>query len=234
MIKEGIKRLLKKNKKIFCGVYYLLGHNLVQGKKNNKLVRNYALMKDCRIIINGYNNEIYIADDVILNKVIFQISGNHNKIYLSNGVKMNEGGFYIEDDDNEIILGKGTTLSGKVQMSCTEGTSISIEDDCMFSANIEMRTSDAHSIINSVGKRINASENILIGAHCWIGNTVIILKGVEIQPHSIIGAGSVVTKKFDEGGVVIAGNPAHVIKENIDWLRERIKVAEEIYEHKGK
>lgn len=222
MIKKIIKRLLKKNKRVFCGIYYFMSRNHVTGRHKNKLAYSYALMKECKIVFEGCNNEICIAPDAVLSKVTFHIKGNNNKIHLLNDVKMSEGGFYIEDDNNRIILGNRTTLSGKVQLSCAEGTSILIGDDCMLSANIEIRTSDGHSIVDRGGIRINPSKDIRIGDHCWIGNTVIILKGVEIQPNSIVGAGSVVTEKFDEGGAVIAGNPAHIIKRNIGWKRERI------------
>lgn len=33
-----------------------------------------------------------------------------------------------------------------------------------------------------------------------------------LSPHTTVGAGSVVTKSFEEGYCVIAGNPAKVIK----------------------
>ncbi len=34
---------------------------------------------------------------------------------------------------------------------------------------------------------------------------------------SIIGASSVVTKRFDENNIAIGGNPAKIIKRNINW-----------------
>jgi len=43
-----------------------------------------------------------------------------------------------------------------------------------------------------------------------------ILKGVTIGDNSIIAAGSVVTKDVPNN-CLVAGNPAKIIKENIDW-----------------
>lgn len=55
-------------------------------------------------------------------------------------------------------------------------------------------------------------EDVIIGDGCWIGMNVCILPGVNLGPHTIVGAGSVVTKSFTEGNCIIAGNPARIIR----------------------
>jgi len=57
--------------------------------------------------------------------------------------------------------------------------------------------------------------NTYIGDYCFIGMDTIILPGLHIGNHSIIGAGSVVTKDVPPHSIV-AGNPAKVIKSNIN------------------
>lgn len=52
-----------------------------------------------------------------------------------------------------------------------------------------------------------------IGSHSWVGMGAVILPGVRLGPHTIVGAGSVVTKSFPDGGCVIAGNPARIVRE---------------------
>lgn len=56
-------------------------------------------------------------------------------------------------------------------------------------------------------------EPVTIGKNCWIGVNSIILPGVVLGDHTIVGAGAVVTKSFPEGHQVIAGNPAKVIRQ---------------------
>jgi len=54
-----------------------------------------------------------------------------------------------------------------------------------------------------------------VGKNCFIGARAIILPGVSIGDHVIIGAGSVVTKDI-KSNCIVAGNPAKIIKENIN------------------
>ena len=59
---------------------------------------------------------------------------------------------------------------------------------------------------------------IIIGNNCWIGASVIILPGVKLGSHVVVGAGSVVTKSFLDTNILIAGNPAKRIKSLGDYL----------------
>jgi acetyltransferase-like isoleucine patch superfamily enzyme len=55
-------------------------------------------------------------------------------------------------------------------------------------------------------------KDVIIGKKCWIGMNAIILPGVQLGDNTIVGAGSVVTKPFPDGNILIAGNPAKIIK----------------------
>jgi serine acetyltransferase len=52
---------------------------------------------------------------------------------------------------------------------------------------------------------------VRIGRHCWLGANVVILPGVELGDHVIVGAGSVVTRSFP-ANCVIAGVPARMLR----------------------
>lgn len=56
-------------------------------------------------------------------------------------------------------------------------------------------------------------EEVHIGRYCWLGMNSVILPGTRLGDFTIVGAGSVVTKSFNEGYCVIGGNPAKVIKQ---------------------
>lgn len=55
------------------------------------------------------------------------------------------------------------------------------------------------------------SKPIVIGNDVWIGTRVIVMPGVHIGDHSIVGAGSIVTKDVPEWAIV-GGSPAHILK----------------------
>ncbi|MDQ4141648.1 MAG: acyltransferase [Bacteroidota bacterium] len=66
------------------------------------------------------------------------------------------------------------------------------------------------------------TKEIIIEDECWIGANSVITAGVRIGKHSVVAAGSVVTKNVPAYSVV-AGNPARVIKqynsESKSWER---------------
>lgn len=72
----------------------------------------------------------------------------------------------------------------------------------IISANHDVHDSRTH---------VNVSP-IHIGRYVWIGMNTVILPGVELGDHTIVGAGSVVTRSFPEGSCVIAGNPARLVR----------------------
>jgi len=72
----------------------------------------------------------------------------------------------------------------------------------LISANHDPRNLDRHL----------PAPPIRIGKHCWIGMNAVILPGVELGDHTIVGAGSVVTQSFPEGFCILGGIPARIIR----------------------
>ncbi len=96
---------------------------------------------------------------------------------------------------------------------------ITIGNNCMIASGAYLTDSDWHDIYDRsvpVGK----SAPITLEENVWIGDSVIVCKGVTIGKNSIIGAGSVVVSDIPEN-VIAAGNPARVVR-HLD-LNEEMK-----------
>lgn len=89
---------------------------------------------------------------------------------------------------------------------------VNIGDDCFIGPNVSIYTVN-HPIDPVVrNTRQEQSKPVSIGDNVWIGGSVTILPGVTIGDNVTIGAGSVVVKDVPPN-VVVAGNPARIIKE---------------------
>ena len=135
-----------------------------------------------------------------------------------------EGGrFFIEDLNNIVEIKRDTDVVDAFFAVRGKGSKVVVDEDCMFSAKVIIRNSDAHSILNDKGERINPEKDVYIGKHVWVGYGANVLKGSYITANSIVGTQSVVTgTKLTEEGCVLAGNPAKIVKTGITWDRKRI------------
>lgn len=90
------------------------------------------------------------------------------------------------------------------------GATITIGKGCSIGPNTGFITAN-HDFTNI--HKSQSGREIVLGEDCWIAMNAVILPGVHLGPHTLVGAGAVVTKSFPEGWCVIAGNPARKIKE---------------------
>jgi len=228
MLRNKVKVLMSKYPRIFS--MFLKLYNLTLGRNKKRVAsKNYlkigtAFMFKTNITVKGKGNNVIIKDFSRLKNCKITIHGNNNNIIIDEKTNLNFTELYIEDDGSEIVIGKGTTICGVTYFSAIEGTKIHVGEDCLFSNDIHFRTGDSHSITDLNGKRINPSENIEVGNHVWIGSKVTCLKGSRIKENCIVGTGSLVTKSFSESNVILAGSPAKVVKNDVNWLGDRILI----------
>lgn len=198
-----------------CSFISLVGdNNIVKLKMDSE--EAFDNLKGLLIAVFGNNNEInlgkifYPVNDTIgLTGLIINI-GNPPEDTLTPGVKREANNCKINIGDNIIICGARLFLQDN-------DTSISIGDDCMISWGIDIWCTDVHTVTDLDGNPKNFSDKIEIGNHVWIGKDVKIGKNTKVSNDSIIGWASVVTKKFNESNVVLAGNPAKIVKKDVNW-----------------
>ncbi len=206
--------------KISSLIYSLPSILLLKGRSKNTISIDGVFLKNTKIIIKGINNNLEIASENRLNNCTIYIKGNHCNIKIEKHCILSNLELWIEDDNGRIQIGFRTTIEGG-HIAATEGHSITIGEDCMFSHAIVIRNGDSHSIFDKESnQRINSAQNVKIGDHVWLGENAKVLKGSIIQDGSIIATGGIVTGNV-ESNSIYAGIPAKKIKGEIMWDRER-------------
>jgi maltose O-acetyltransferase len=132
----------------------------------------------------------------------------------------------------EVVLGEGVSLegtivpielvtytSGRIEIgnrtfinygsSIAARASVKIGSYCLLGHYTFVMDNNQHDVVRRT--ELPQSEPVIIEDHVWIGSKAVILPGVRIGSHAVIGAGSIVTKDVPPR-CLAAGNPAHVLR----------------------
>lgn len=107
-----------------------------------------------------------------------------------------------------IEIGIGTAPGLSPGCYIQGGGKIVIGDYTLVAPNVGIISAN-HSLYNY---NVHECKEVRIGKYCWIGMNSVIMPGVVLGDHTIVAAGAIVTKKFEDGYCVIGGNPAKIIK----------------------
>ena len=121
-----------------------------------------------------------------------------------------ESPYFANWGGHHVHLGKNIYANAGLKL--VDDTHIYIGDCTMLGPNVVIATA-GHPIdpeLRAMGLQYN--KPVHIGKNCWLGAGVIVMPGVTIGDHTVIGAGSVVTKDIPSG-VVAVGNPCKVLRE---------------------
>lgn len=138
-----------------------------------------------------------------------------NSDFISNMVGLYQRSIIVARYGGKVTIGSGCGISGSTIYAMKE---IKIGDNVLIGGNCKIIDNDFHPLPASL--RINQKHEdikkrpISIGDGCFIGANSIILKGTTLGCNCVVGAGSVVSGAFPDN-VIIAGNPAKVLRENV-------------------
>jgi maltose O-acetyltransferase len=134
--------------------------------------------------------------------------------------------------DGDVEFGQGVTLVGNVvpiEFVSHTGARISIGDHTFINYGSSISAHEqvkigCHCLLGHYSLILDNNEHgveqrgvappsapVIIEDHVWIGSRVIILPGVLVGRHSVVGAGSVVTKDIP-ANCLAAGNPARFVR----------------------
>ena len=197
----------------FIFIYY----NFFSSKVKSRTKIGFRPLKNCRLVI-ARTAQLVINGSLLMGYQQVSASRRETRLLLEpNSSLIVNGNYTIYADsyirvikDGKLILHSGFINEG-VQITCA--SMITIGAGCVIARDVVIRDHDAH-VIETPGYEI--SKPIEIGNHVWIGNRAMILKGVKIGDGAIIAAGAIVTKDVPANSIV-AGVPAKVVKENVQW-----------------
>lgn len=116
----------------------------------------------------------------------------------------------ILNDPSNIELGNNACIGAFTHIFGTGG--VKIGDGTMISTHCSIATiTHLNNSCSRVADHV-ILRPVIIGKNCWIATGAIVLPGITIGDHAIIGAGSVVTKDVAPKSIV-AGCPAKLLKE---------------------
>lgn len=191
---------------------------------NEKKYKNCLHMKGFYVHFKGNNNVVKIFQPAKLKSLGINIHSDNNTVILEKSVDIYKSKINIFDGEhNTIKIGADTTINGLLIQTYEDNSVVTIGKNCMISCGVEMWCTDSHTITDLNNRVINIGMSIELEDHVWVGKDVKIGKNTRIPKDSIVGWGAVVTKKFDERNVVLAGNPAKIVKHNIMWARPRVR-----------
>lgn len=150
--------------------------------------------------------------------------GKKNYLLLNENASIKFNGRCTMSSGVSLILDLGTLEIGK-NFFCNKNCSIScndkitIGDDVLFGWNVDVLDSDNHKMIHRNKKNICDRGEIKIGNHVWVAAFSHILKNSCIPDDSVVAYHSLVTKQFEGKKLLLAGCPAKVIEEQIEWER---------------
>ena len=162
------------------------------------------LLKGMPVIFNKGGAKLKIGDNVTI-----------KSSFLSNLVGLYSRTIIVTRAPGvEITIGNNVGISGAT-IYARKG--ITIGDNTCIGGNCKILDNDFHPIdtedrfrllvdVHGGDSELVPSKEIKIGKNCFIGCNSIILKGTVLGDSCVVGAGAVVSGKFEDN-CVIAGNP---------------------------
>lgn len=217
----NLKSIFFLKKAVYLWRNYQNRHSFKRGG-NNAVINEGGQKVGSRIQIMGNGNKVVLEKGCMLLNSLIRIEGDDNEVVLKAKSYVSGAELWIEDTHCTITIGERSFVGHHTHLACTEDESkLVIGNDCMLSSYVQVRTGDSHSILDLEGNRINKAKSVTIGNHCWLGEGSKVLKGVTIGEDVIVSTGSIVTKSFCNN-LLLGGIPAKVLKENVNWDKNRI------------
>lgn len=159
-----------------------------------------------------FNKRIKNSGFVVLQKNVQLIVEEGGELMFDKNVTIKENSIIYVKKNAKITFGQNSSTGHHTEVA--SNNHIEIGNDIIMGAYTYITDSnhgykDKELVIRKQNMEIGS---VKIGNNVWLGRGVMILKDSIVGDNSIVAAGSVVTKKFEENKI-LGGIPAKTIKE---------------------
>ena len=186
----------------------------------NKSNKRVCIVPHRNVIIKmGKNAKIEGSGILFIGEPLGKGSKNQTRLMLEDNATLTltgncvvlESSFIYVCKNSKLVLGN-SFINEHCQITC--GETLSIGDKCAIGRDTVIRSFDGHRLDLP---EYQIAKSLRIGNHVWIGQGATITKGVTVEDDSVVASGALVTKDV-LSHTAVGGNPAKVIKENINWI----------------
>lgn len=135
-----------------------------------------------------------------------------NNIAFNGTIKFRAGFKIVIDDKGKVFFGNRCFFNNYCSINCK--SMISIGNYCIFGENVKIYDHN-HCYVEEkipIADQGFKIKPISIGNNCWFGSNSVILPGVTIGDHCVIGAGCVVYKDIPSGSLVTCRDMLNIRK----------------------
>ena len=119
-----------------------------------------------------------------------------------------------------VSIGNNVFISHAAKIDTTYRDSIFIDDNCYITHRASIISHD-HSVYRRIPfEKDNGRGVVRLESNVFVGSGAQILRNVTIGKNSVVAAGAVVTKNVPSN-VIVAGNPAEIIKKFIPITKKK-------------
>lgn len=221
-----------KEKNLYPGITFELTPNQSINEPTTKGDFKFTIAKGAKIVqtgdieitgkgyalADGEDSYIIISSNTVLAGTKIEVRGRRSLVFIGQNCRLKGVTIQVRGNDCLVVIGAGTSWESGAAL-CDDGKAILIGDDCMFSNQVILRTSDGHSIWEAGGSRqINTADNVIVEPHVWLGNSSRVSKGTIIGRGTIVGQLSLAAGTLKKH-CIYGGIPARLIKEKVEWSR---------------
>lgn len=187
-------------------------------KKVLELIARYGVFGGVRLMRDVVLSRLLVSPVVRIVRYPWYIRGKKNIVFqhgFTSGVGVRLDAF--GSGSQQVIFGANVEIGDYVHIAAVRR--VVLGDNCLLASKVYISDHDHGAYkgeFQTSPEMLQRSRplsvaDVVIGDNVWIGENVVVLKGVNIGSNSVIAAGAVVTRDVP-ANCIVAGNPAVIIK----------------------